>query len=134
MGIRSAKDLAMADLALLRDRFGVVMERTARELRGISCLHLHEVTADRKQIVSSRSFGQVTQSLDDLEEAVTQYTCRAAEKLRRQAGACSTLQVFLQTNAYKLKEPQYHPVATVKLPTPSGDSLRLTSAALSALR
>ncbi|OGA22130.1 MAG: DNA polymerase V subunit UmuC [Betaproteobacteria bacterium RIFCSPLOWO2_02_FULL_67_26] len=134
MGIRSARDLALADAALLRDRFGVVMERIARELRGISCLGLEEVGADRKQIVSSRSFGRVTQSLEDLQEAVTQYTCRAAEKLRRQAGVCSTLQVFLQTNSYKPEEPQYHPLATVKLAAPTDDSLRLTGAALSGLR
>ncbi len=134
MGIRSARDLATADIAMLRDRFGVVMERTARELRGVSCLALDEISADRKQIVSSRSFGCATRSLEDLEEAVTQYICRAAEKLRRQAGICSTLQVFLQTNSFKPEEPQYHPIATVKLVAPTDDSLRLTSAALSGLR
>lgn len=134
MGIRSARDLATADAALLRGRFGVVMERTARELRGISCMALEEAGADRKQIVSSRSFGRATRSLADLEEAVTQYTCRAAEKLRRQAGACATLQVFLQTNSFNTGEPQYHPVATVRLAAPSDDSLRLTGAALSGLR
>ena len=134
VGIRSARDLAYADVAMLRDRFGVVMERTARELRGISCLAMEEVGADRKQIVSSRSFGRVTGSFGDLQEAVTQYTCRAAEKLRRQSGVCSCLQVFLQTNAYNTGEPQYHPLATVKLTTPTADSLRLTHAALSGLR
>lgn len=134
MGIRSARDLATADVALLRNRFGVVMERTARELGGISCMSLEEISADRKQIVSSRSFGRATRSLGDLEEAVTQYACRAAEKLRRQAGACSTLQVFLQTNSFNAGEPQYHPVATVRLVTPSDDSLRLAGAALSGLR
>jgi|SRR5882672_11103069 len=134
MGIHSARDLATADLATLRGRFGVVMERTARELRGISCMSLEEVTADKKQIVSSRSFGRATKSLKDLEEAVTQYTCRAAVKLRRQAGGCSTLQVFLQTNSFNPQEPQYHPLATVNLATPTDDSLRLTSAALSGLR
>jgi DNA polymerase V len=135
LGIRSARDLAMADAAMLRRRFGVVMERTARELRGISCQPLEEVCTDKKQIVSSRSFGRATGALADLEQAVTQYTCRAAEKLRRQAGVCATLQVFLQTNAFNRDEPQYHPAVTVKLAgTPSADSLRLTRAALNGLR
>jgi DNA polymerase V len=134
MGIRTAKDLATADRAMLRERFGVVMERTSRELAGVSCIEMEEVAADCKQIVSSRSFGRVITTLDDLEEAVTQYTCRAAEKLRRQHSACATLQVFLQTNAFKLSDPQYHPTVTVKLGTPSDDSMRLTGAALSGLR
>lgn len=134
LGIRSANDLATADIAMLRSRFGVVMERTARELRGISCLDMEEVTADRKQIISSRSFGKVTTRLEDLGEAVTQYICRAAEKLRRQQGVCATLQVFLQTNAFRVDDPQYHPTVTVKLGAPSDDSMRLTGAALSGLR
>lgn len=134
LGIRSAKDLATADIRMLRGRFGVVMERTARELCGVSCLDMEEVAADRKQIISSRSFGRVTKTLEDLGEAVTQYTCRAAEKLRRQQSVCSTLQVFLQTNAYRIDDPQYHPTVTVRLETPSDDSMRLTSAALSGLQ
>ena len=44
------------------------------------------------------------------------------------------MQVFLQTNAFKLDDPQYHPTATVKLGTTSDDSMRLTGAALSGLR
>jgi len=64
LGICSARDLARADIAMIRDRFGVVMERTVRELHGISCQPLEEVSADRKQIVSSRSFGKVIRRRD----------------------------------------------------------------------
>jgi len=134
MGIHSAKDLAAADSAMLRGKFGVVMERIARELRGVSCLDLDEVAADRKQIVSSRSFGRVITALADLEESVTQYTCRAAEKLRRQKSVCGAMQVFLETNKHKGGEPQYHPVVSVKLGVPTDDSMRLTGAAISGLR
>ena len=133
-GIRSAKELATADSAMLRTRFGVVMERTARELRGVSCLALEELVADRKQIVSSRSFGKVVTSLTALEESVSQYVCRAAEKLRRQNCVCATVQVFLQTNAFRAGDPQYHPSIAVKLGIHSSDSIRLTQAALSGLR
>ena len=134
LGICSARDLARADIAMIRDRFGVVMERTVRELHGISCQPLEEVSADRKQIVSSRSFGKVITAIEELEEAVTQYTCRASEKLRRQSGVCGAVQVFLQTNAFRTDLPQYHPAATVRLGAPTDDSLRLSAAALSGLR
>ncbi len=134
MNIRSAKDLATADRAMLRERFGVVMERTSRELSGVSCIEMEEVAADCKQIVSSRSFGRVITTIEHLEEAVTQYTCRAAEKLRWQHSVCGTLLVFLQTNSFKLNDPQYHPTTTVRLGAPSDDSMRLTGAALSGLR
>ena len=134
LGIKSARDLATADSATLRSRFGVVMERTVNELRGISCQALEDVTPDRKQIVSSRSFGHRIEALHDLEEAVTQYTCRAAEKLRRQQSVCAAIQVFLQTNIHNADEPQNNTAATIKLTTPTDDSLRLTGAALSGLK
>ncbi len=134
MGIRTAHDLAEADASLLRSRFGVVMERTVRELRGVSCQPLEDIAPDKQQIVSSRSFGKPVTALHELEEAVTQYVCRAAEKLRRQHGVCATLQVFLQTNSFNAHVPQDHPVVTVKLGAPTDDSLRFTTAALSGLR
>jgi DNA polymerase V len=134
LGIRSARDLVTADSAMLRQRYGVVMERTVRELRGVSCLSMEEVSADRKQIISSRSFGKVTTALADLEESVTQYTCRAAEKLRRQHSVCASIQVFLETNIHKANDSQYFPTVTVKLGTPTSDSMRMTGAALAGLR
>lgn len=134
MGIRTAKDLATVDTSMLRERYGVVVERTVRELRGIACHGLEDGSPDKQQIVSSRSFGRATTELPHLEESITQYTCRAAEKLRRQDSLCARLQVFLRTNVFKPDQPQYHPMATVKLVTPSNDSMRLTAAALSGLR
>jgi DNA polymerase V len=134
LGIRSARDLVTADSAMLRSRFGVVMERTVRELRGISCQALEDVTPARKQIISSRSFGHRIEALPDLEEAVSRYTCRAAEKLRRQQSVCAVVQVFLQTNIHNANEPQNNATATVKLGTPTDNSLRLTTAALSGLK
>jgi DNA polymerase V len=42
MGIRTAMDLAKADPWLLRKKFSVVIEKTARELAGTPCLKLDE--------------------------------------------------------------------------------------------
>jgi len=42
VGIRTALDLKQADMALVRRELGVVCERTARELGGVSCLTLDE--------------------------------------------------------------------------------------------
>lgn len=134
MGIHSAKELATADSATLRSRFGVVMERTQRELRGISCLSLEEHASACKQIVSSRSFGRVVTAQAELAESITQYACRAAEKLRRQQSVCGVVRVFLETNKHKKDERQYHPTTTVKLVSHSDDSMRIAGAALCGLR
>lgn len=42
MNIKSAMDLAKADPWMLRKKFSVVIEKTARELGGTPCLELDE--------------------------------------------------------------------------------------------
>jgi len=57
LGIKTAWDLAQYDPTSLRQQFSVVLEKTARELRGISCLHLAEAEPPRQMICSSKMFG-----------------------------------------------------------------------------
>lgn len=40
MGVRTALDFARMDASLVRARFGVVLERTLREIRGVACIPL----------------------------------------------------------------------------------------------
>jgi DNA polymerase V len=121
-GIVTVKDLRNADLKALRRQFGVVVERTVLELRGISCLSLEEVAPPKKSIIVSRSFGRAISGLDELKQAVAGYTARAAEKARRQHSVASALQVFLQANPRKAGEPQYNPGIVVSLVEPSDDT------------
>jgi DNA polymerase V len=93
IGITTPLELRDADHRLVRERFNVVLERTMLELRGVACIGLEEVSPDRKSLIASRSFGQAVETRRGLEEAVSVYTARAAEKMRRQAksrrsGAC----------------------------------------------
>jgi DNA polymerase V len=126
--------LREASLAWLRSRFGVVMERTGNELRGISCLALEEVAAPRKQIISSRSFGQLVHALPQLCESVASYTSSAAEKMRRENSVCEAIQVFVQTNPFSEQDPQYSNSITIPLPNASSDTRLLVRAALFGLK
>lgn len=87
MGINTVQDLKDASPRDIRARFGVVMERTCQELRGLSCLALEEIAPPRKEIVSSKSFGAMAVSIDELGEAVSTYIARAAENEGREQDA-----------------------------------------------
>ncbi|MEP6606229.1 MAG: DUF4113 domain-containing protein, partial [Nitrosospira sp.] len=113
---------------------GVVMERTGNELRGMSCLALEEVTPPRKQIISSRSFGQLVHDLPRLCESVASYMSKAAEKLRRENSVCEAIQVFVQTNPFREQDAQYSKCITVPLPNASSDTRLLVRAALFGLK
>ncbi len=80
---------------------GVVGTRMISELRGEPAIEMaSEQLTEKKMIACTRMFGQAVSSIDDIKEAVATYTSRAAEKLRRQKSAATTLSVFVIT-----KEP-----------------------------
>ena len=133
-GITRVRDLRDADAVTLGQAFSVVLQRTVMELRGISCLELEALASAKKQIISSRSFGAYIYTLPELEEAVSSYIARAAEKLRRQHSVAGGLQVFIRTNPFKPEHPQYQRGLTVPLPAPTADTRTLTRAALRGLR
>ncbi len=132
-GIRTVEDLRIADPKILRREFSVVVERTVTELNGIPCLSLEEVTPNKQQIQSSRSFGEYVHDLAPLKEAVATYIATAAEKLRHQGSLAGMVQVTIRTNPHK-EAPQYQRGLTIPLPEATDDTLRLTKAALWGLK
>lgn len=133
MGIQTVLALREADIQLIRKTFGVVLERTVRELRGITCLDLEEDSPDKQQIICSRSFGHPITDLADMNEALASYIGRAAQKLRAQGSVASTLSVWLETNPFK-PVPQYSRSVTIPFPAPSDDTLQLTRVGLWAMK
>jgi DNA polymerase V len=122
-GIQTVQELRVAHTPTLRSEFGVVMEKTQRELQGISCIDLEEHVPDKQQIISSRSFGNPIKELAVVQDALSVFVANATAKLRAQSGQAAMVQVFLQTNRFKPDEPQYNPSMTVPLPQPTNDSL-----------
>lgn len=134
IGIRTVRDLRDADPEQMQERFSIVVKRTVLELRGMSCLSLDEIAQPRKQIVCSRSFGSYVHTINDMEEAVASYAGRAAEKLRRDGSHVCVVQVFIQTNTFAASQPQYCRQATIRLPSPTDDTIAITKAAIASLR
>lgn len=133
MNIHTVFELRNASPKEIRTHFGVVMERTCNELRGISCLELEDIAPPKQQIMSSRSFGTPVETLAELREAVATYIARAAEKLRQQASVSAAVYVFVQTNRFKTEEPQYSSGVTVPLADTTDDTMVLTRAAFQGL-
>lgn len=97
MGIKTAMDLAKADAWSLRKNFSVVIEKTARELAGTSCLELDEPNPPKQEICCSRMFGKRLKELPPIKEAVATYMMRASEKLRAQKSLCKKIRVSIRT-------------------------------------
>lgn len=128
LGIHSVLDLLQADAKLIRRQFTVVMERTVNELQGLSCLDIEDVVPDRKQIISSRSFGQPVLQKEDLSEALRMFSTRAVERLRSQDLYCKLVGVFIQTNRFNKSDQQYSDYIVVQLNEHTDDLLEVTRA------
>jgi len=133
LGIGTALTLSEADPRMIRKGFSVVLQRTALELRGVSCIKFEEMPPPKKQIVVSRAFGKKITALRDMREGVSFYATRAAEKLRREGLVARTLTVFLHTNHFSKKDPQYSNAATVRLAWGTDDTGALIRCALHVL-
>ena len=121
-GIQTVWDLRQADPALMRKRFSILMERMIRELRGEPCIAMVEIPPPRQEIQSSRSFGRAVTSIEELGEAISLYTVRAVDKLRRQSSVGGALRVFVHTSPFQAHLPQYHATRTIALNHPSQDT------------
>ncbi len=133
MGIATALDLRQANPAILRARFSVLMEKTARELQGIRCLDLEDQPSPRQQIMVSRSFGTPVIQIEDLQEAVSTFASRAAQKLRQDGQLASTVGVFLRTSPFRPQDRQHSASIIVPLATPTADTRVLLGAAVKAI-
>lgn len=132
--IATPLQLRDADPQFIRERFSVVMQRMVMELRGVPCIAFEDVTPDRKSVMASRSFGRPVTTYQELREAVSTYTARAAEKIRRQQLSTAHVSVFLETNRFKPDEAQYFATRSVHLPVATSDTGRLLKGASAALR
>lgn len=134
IGIETALDLASFPTATIRNLFSIVLERTVRELNGESCLDLEEVPATKQQIMCSRSFGTKITDIDQMCEAIAQYTARACEKLRQEKQQAKVLTVFIQTSRFKSGLQAYSNSATGELVLPSDDTRDLNELAMQLLK
>lgn len=118
--IYTAYDLAKADPKVLRRKISVNIERIIEELNGISCIPLEEQPPAKQQIYSTRSFGEKLTTIEPIQQAITLYASRAAEKLRQQDSMTSSIHVFLQTSPFK--DNYYSNSLVIQLPHPTDDS------------
>lgn len=132
MGIQTVLHLKSASPKDMRAQFGVVMERTCNELRGVSCLEVGDISSPKKQIMVSRSFGRPVSSINELRQSVAVHVSSAAEKLRRQGSVAGAVQVFIQTNRFG-GDLQYSYGTLVSLAESCDDTLILIQSALSGL-
>ena len=132
-GVFTALDLARRPRDWVRKKLTVCGLRTMLELRGIPAIPLELAPPPARSITCSRSFGVRMTALPALEEALSAYVQRAAEKLRSRKLAAGAVQVFV-TTARHAPDRQYANSGTLPLATPSAYTPELLAGAGTILR
>lgn len=131
LGAFSIADFIALPTDEVRKVMTVVGLRTHAELKGQSCLQLSLVPPQKKTLACTRSFSRVVTTWVEIRQAVATYAETAARRLRQAGLHAAGMQVFLQTNPFSPRDPQYSPQRTFGIEGGS-DSRALITAALRA--
>ena len=131
IGIGNAQQLRDSSPRRIRQYLGVVVERIVYELQGVVCLDINEILP-KKNIMSSRSFGNLISDKAILKQSITEYTIRACEKMRNQNTRAQSVYIFLQTNKFN-KGKQHNAGVVIGLNNPSSDTGQIIRLAISAI-
>lgn len=133
VGIRNALQLANAEPSWIRKQFSVLVESTVYELNGVVKLSWDDVRAPKKEIYSTRSFGQRITDPDQLKFAVATHSEIAAAKLRKQNGLAGGMIIFATSSPHDpsgyYRKSIFHP-----FPVPTSDSRLIMAASSQALK
>lgn len=128
--IKTAHDFTLLDDNWLRSRMKVIGLRIKKELLGESCIPLELIFPPKKAIATTRAFGKKTSLLKFIEEAVSTYAVRCAEKLRKQKSVSNILTIFIHTDPFNPNEPQINRNKTITLPVATNCNSELVKYAL----
>lgn len=126
LGIKTALDLARADAGVIRRRWSIVLERTARELGGVACMPVGFEPRDRQQLMYSRMLGSPVTTVAEMRSVLTQYAAAAARRLRSHQLEAALMQTWISTSRFH-DRPLHHATA-VALDPPTADPIALIDA------
>ena len=101
MGIKTALDLANQSPKHMRKQFSVVLERTIEELNGNKCLEWDEIKQRKKEIFSTRSFGERVTCPVALKAALISHCTIVTRKLRQQESIANKIIIFARSSPFE---------------------------------
>lgn len=132
-GVNTAYDLTQKPRAWVRKMLTVVGERIWLELNGTPCIESDTIES-KQQICTSRSFGQMVTTFNELRESVAYFATRGCEKLRAQNSLACGVIVFTYTNRFREDLAQYYPSKYLRLPFATADTAEIVSHCIDSLQ
>ena len=122
MNIYSVLDLKKSNAIHIKSELNINVARIIYELNGIICFPLEQGLTNRKQIVTSRSFGRAVSNYQGLVEAVTTFVAKATLKLRNQGSLCSKVSIFIRSSPFRKETHFYQNIITIPFTGPTSNT------------
>ncbi|MCW8037963.1 Y-family DNA polymerase [Acinetobacter entericus] len=130
MGIKTVYDLARTEPRNMQKLFSIVMSKTVAELQGISCIEIEHAPPAKKQIISSRSFGQRVTDKESLSEAMSDYLQSAVKRLREDNSLCGCVIAFAESNPFDKNKPFYKKSISIGFADPTDSAAVMNKAVM----
>lgn len=121
LNIKTAWQLANTNSKWLKQQFSILVADTVDELNGLVRVSWDQERAAKKEIYSSRSFGQRIRDKDQLKYALATHASIAANKLRKQDSRCKAMVIFASNSPHDA-EGYYRQSVFHQFPVASHDS------------
>lgn len=131
-GINTAADFVKIPPSLVRSQYSVTLERTQRELMGHDCQIANPVTIAHKSIMTSRTFGKVLTSRDEIADAIVSFAERTARQLRDEGSVAGSVMAYMRGDYFREDLPFYSNSCQLQLDTPTSDTMTIVRQALNA--
>ena len=133
-GVYTAAELKKLNTIWIRNKRSIIQEKTIKELRGIPCYEMNSHYLNKKSICTSRTFGEMVTSYNDLKSSIAMYTARCAEKLRMQKSCSNFAHIFISTNPFKKSYKPYVCYQIVHFPVATNDTGEMLTHILKVLK
>jgi DNA polymerase V len=104
LGVNNAWELANRDPTQIRKEFSILVESTVRELNGEVRHSWDTVRGAKKEIYSTRSFGQRITDFEELRSALASHAEVVATKLRKQKSLTSSMTLFATSSPHDTED------------------------------
>ncbi|KQT33315.1 DNA polymerase V subunit UmuC [Methylophilus sp. Leaf414] len=128
LGVLTVLRLKNADPKRIRDEFGVLLERTVRELNGEVWIEMEDEIPEAKQVMSSRSFASRVSSIEQMREVITYHASMAADRMRKKDLYANGVYVFMMNSPYD-KAARPTDQWSIGFPAPTNSTLKINKAA-----
>ncbi len=118
----------------IRKKMNVNALKIKYELLGQPAFEMHDLPEAKKSVRRSRSFGELIDNYDDLEEAIANFADSCAVKLRKLGEVANNLMVYIRTDPYRKDLPQYKNSLIVNFKSATNSSRIFIHTAIDALK